>query len=77
MISETKVVSLASYTLDGVRYYQVHYGGMPCHAELTTRRIAVQVAREQLAYYRRRYKTVVLSRWDGDKREIRRELIYV
>ncbi len=76
MTSQTKVVSLESYTLDGVRYFQVHYGGMPTHAELTTRRIALEVAREQLKYYRSKYRTVVFSRWDGDRGEVRRELVY-
>lgn len=76
MTKQTKVVSLGSYTRDGVRYFQVHHGGMPCHAELTTRRIALEVARDQLAYYRDRYKTVVYSRWDGDRCEVRREIVY-
>lgn len=76
MIRQTQVVSLGSYSRDGVRYYQVHFGGQPCHAELTTVRIALEHARDQLAYYRRRYSTVVYSRWDGDRCEVRREVIY-
>lgn len=75
-IRETKVVSLGSYTLDDTHYYQVHFGGMPTHAELTTRRIALELARDTLSYYRSKYATVVYSRWDGNKREIRRELVY-
>lgn len=76
MTRQTKVVLLGSYTRDGVRYFQVHSGGMPSHAELTTRRIALECARDQLAYYRRRYLTVVYSRWDGDRGEVRREVVY-